>query len=191
LHLTRIHASCVMLDGHGVLLWGESGAGKSCLAYACARDGWTFVSDGATSLLRSAKDRIALGKPHLMRFRETASKILPELNGRRATPSAVGKLSIEFRTADFPGIKTAFQCRVDSVVFLNRHAAGPPCLLPLSKDEAWRRLEQDLPLFEQAVHEEHKASIRNLLEANVFELRAYDLDFGVRQLRSLAQGGTP
>lgn len=30
--MTRIHASCVVLDGHGVLITGRSGAGKSDLA---------------------------------------------------------------------------------------------------------------------------------------------------------------
>jgi hypothetical protein len=88
------------------------------------------------------------------------------------------------------GVSTDFRCRAGAVVFLNRSAGGPPRLVPLSKDEAWRRFEQDLPLFEQPVHDEHKASIRNLLEADVFELCSYDLDFGVKALDGLVQGGS-
>lgn len=56
-HLTRIHASCVARNGRGVLLCGPSGAGKTCLAYACAQQGWTFITDEACSLLRRSDER--------------------------------------------------------------------------------------------------------------------------------------
>lgn len=188
LHLARVHASCVALDGRGVLLCGPSGAGKSCLAYACARNGWTLISDEATSILRRSRERVVLGMPNYIRLRETAPEILPELNGRPAAPNPVGKMTIELPTKELPGFSTGFQCRADFVVFLNRHAAGPPRLVPLSRDEARRRLERELPMFEQAVYDEHKAAIRNLLEAGVYELCAYDIDSGVRQLESLLLG---
>ena len=42
-YTTPLHAGCVALDGRGVLLCGDSGAGKSSLSYACARAGWTYV----------------------------------------------------------------------------------------------------------------------------------------------------
>jgi hypothetical protein len=189
LYLTRVHASCVARDGWGVLLCGPSGAGKSCLAYACARRGWTFVSDEATSLLRNSPERIVLGKPQAIRLRDTATGILPELDGNLAARNLAGKMTIEVPTAGLAGVSTDFRCRAGAVVFLNRSAGGPPRLVPLSKDEAWRRFEQDLPLFEPPVHEEHKASIRKLLEVNVLELCSYDLDFGVKALDELAQGG--
>src|SRR5450432_2141778 len=37
---TPLHAACVAIDGRGVLLCGDSGAGKTTLSYACARAGW-------------------------------------------------------------------------------------------------------------------------------------------------------
>ena len=43
--MTVIHASCVSLDGLGVLLRGLSGAGKSDLALRLIDDGATLVSD--------------------------------------------------------------------------------------------------------------------------------------------------
>ena len=187
--LTRIHASCVALNGRGLLLCGPSGAGKSCLAYACARRGWTFVSDEATSLVRGSPQRIVLGKPRHIHFRETAVEILPELNGRRTTRNFAGKTTIELSTAKMPGIRTAFQCRAAAVVFLAREESGPAYLVPVSKDEGWRRLEQDLPLFDQPVHEEHKASLRDLLETGVYELRYSGLDDAVRTLEELVGVG--
>ena len=57
LHLVSIHAACVALHGHGVLLAGDSGAGKSSLSYACARRGWTYCSDDSSSLVRRGTGR--------------------------------------------------------------------------------------------------------------------------------------
>ena len=184
-HLTRIHASCVARNRRGVLLCGDSGAGKSCLAYACARRGWTFLSDEATSLVRGSGERIALGKPWQMHFRDTAVEVLPELNGRLAAPNFVGKMTIEVQTAGLPGIATGFRCRAEAVVFLNRDGSAPARLAPLPKEEGWRRLERDLPLFELPVHEEYKACLRHLLDAGVYELRYGDLDCAVAELESL------
>ena len=44
--LITLHAACVIFEGRGILLAGDSGAGKSSLSLrACARSGWTYVSD--------------------------------------------------------------------------------------------------------------------------------------------------
>jgi hypothetical protein len=190
-HLTRVHASCVARNGRGVLLCGPSGAGKSCLAYACARRGWTFISDEACSLLRRTGERVVLGKPHQIHFRDTAVRVLPELDGRLAARNPVGKMTIELHTAELPGITTGYRCRAQALVFLNRQTEGAARLLPFSREEAWRRLEQDLPVFAQPAHDEHKASLRNLIEAGVYELRYSGLNDAVEELDSLAaQGGT-
>lgn len=185
-HLTpRIHASCVARNGRGVLLCGESGAGKSCLAYACARRGWSFITDESTALVRDSRDRVALGKPRQMHFRDTAAEIIPELQGRLAKRNAVGKISIEVDTAELPDIRTSFQCRVAAVVFLNRHAGRPARLLPLDAADAFGRLERDLPLFQEPLHEKNRASLRYLVDAGAFELRYRDLEEAVALLEPL------
>ncbi len=46
----RIHASCVALDGVGVLFIGASGSGKSSTALAMIAHGATLVSDDQTRL---------------------------------------------------------------------------------------------------------------------------------------------
>jgi hypothetical protein len=185
-HLTpRIHASCVARNGRGVLLCGESGAGKSCLAYACARRGWSFITDESTALVRGSQDRIALGKPRQMHFRDTAAEIIPELAGRLAKRNAVGKVSIEVHTAELPEVRTAFQCSVAAVVFLNRYAGGPARLLPLSAEDAFGRLEGDLPFFQEPLHQKNRASLRYLVEAGAFELRYRDLAEAAALLESL------
>jgi hypothetical protein len=46
----NIHASCIAIKGKGVLILGESGAGKSDLALRLMDDGATLVADDRTEL---------------------------------------------------------------------------------------------------------------------------------------------
>ncbi len=53
-HFAQVHASCVSLNGRAVVLCGDAGAGKTCLAYACARAGWQLISGDAIQIVRSS-----------------------------------------------------------------------------------------------------------------------------------------
>lgn len=48
----RIHATCISIDGHAILLRGPSGAGKSDLALRLLDSGATLVADDYTELSR-------------------------------------------------------------------------------------------------------------------------------------------
>ena len=105
----------------GVLLCGDSGAGKSTLSYACARSGWTYVTDDCSFLLNSGTKRLVTGNCHQVRFRPSAAEFFPEVRGLEITPRAVGKPSIELPTAPMKHITLAQSAKVDFIVFLNRH----------------------------------------------------------------------
>ena len=183
-NLTWVHAACVARSGQGILLRGASGAGKSCLAYACARRGWTFITDEVSSLLLGSDQRIVLGNPRHLHFRETAATIFPELAGRLATPNSVGKFSIEMRTAEM-GFETAFQSRAAAVVFLDRRTDSPARLTPVSAADALLGIESDLPFLPQPQFDTHRAALRHLVQNGAFELRYHDLDEAVTLLDSL------
>ncbi|MBV8867259.1 MAG: aldolase, partial [Acidobacteriaceae bacterium] len=82
-HLITLHAACVMYRGRGMLLAGNSGAGKSSLSYACARRGWTFVSDDASAFQRNTLDPKVIGHPQKFRFREPVGELFPEFRNFR------------------------------------------------------------------------------------------------------------
>jgi hypothetical protein len=136
LYTTPLHAACLEFSGRGVLLCGDSGAGKSSLAFACARHGWTFLSDDASAVVSKRKSRSVIGNPHRMRFRESAVQLFPELKDRPVTTRATGAQAIELTTDTLTGIKTARETEIDYIVFLNRHTAGPPWLSQFPKAEA-------------------------------------------------------
>lgn len=54
-----LHATCVAIDGRGILLTGESGAGKSALGLQLIDAGAMLVSDDATVVCRDGPRLIA------------------------------------------------------------------------------------------------------------------------------------
>ncbi len=189
-HLVAVHAACVVKEGHGVLFVGPSGAGKSSLAYACMRRGWTYVSDDASSLLRRRTGRVVVGNPRTFRFRPSASFLFPELKGQPRLRN--GKPTVEMKTELFSNSKTATECTVDYVVFLNRLEIDekPPRLLPIAREESLRRLfQENVWPPELPIHEERLQTIERLLTAELLELTYKAFDPAIDLLERVIGGG--
>ena len=124
---TPLHAACVARDGAGTLLCGDSGAGKSSLAYACARQGWTLVSDDAVHLA-PGPERIGVGGSNLIHLREPARRLFPELEAEAAQRAPNGKQAIEIDAAS-AGFRTARQAIASRCLFLKRRR-GPVEIRP-------------------------------------------------------------
>jgi hypothetical protein len=189
LYLTSIHGACVALEGHGVLLCGNSHSGKSSFAFACARRGWTFVSDDTTRIVRKLGGRLAVGNPHQLHFRESAIKLFPELEHQRIAPRVSGEMAIEVTTASMPAIVTAAQCSIDYIVFLNRRESGSPSIAAYSPEKALQWFEQTNFFYGQSVRTAKKESLRDLLNAGVFELSYSDLEPAASSLEAMVRTG--
>jgi len=187
-HATPIHAGCVAFKGRGILLCGDSGAGKSSLSYACARAGWTYISDDASYLLHEADGRTVTGNCHQVRFRPTAQTLFPEIEGLAITPRAAGKPSIEMPTASLPWMSRAATAHIESLVFLNRRSGGPQALAPYCKDVARSFMRQVLFGPARSLDVQYR-NLDRLLHAQVLELRYNDLDWAVQRLQALAEEG--
>lgn len=181
-HLVALHAACIEMNGRGVMFVGESGAGKSSLAYACARRGHVYISDEASLLVRRKADRLVLGNPQMVRFRPTARTLFPEVKGH--VRSRNGKPSIEIATRDLRHVRTATGCTVDYVLFLNR--SQTPGLLtsltPMNNGAALRLLFRQVWPGELPIHEERLKSVEQLLSARLYQLTYNDLDHTVEFL---------
>lgn len=188
-----LHAACVARNGRGVLLAGDSGAGKSSLAYACACRAWTYISDDASCLLRRTEDNTVVGNSRLFRFRDTVGGLFPEFAGipHKRRPLQRGKPTIEIRTDCLPAIQTAQSSRVDFVVFLRRSAkrsSTPAWLTPVSKESALNQLCPNVWPPELTVNDEHRAAVARLLKVDTFALHYHDLGSAVDLLEQLVQG---
>ncbi len=191
-YLITLHAACVLFQGKGVLLNGDSGAGKSSLAYACTRRGWTFVSDDASAFFRDAKTPEVIGHPHRFRFREPVGELFPEFQGLRSTLRAYGKPTIEVRTRDLP-FETASSGPIDHLVFLNRSAftGGPPQLIRLDPEDAWGRLLSSVWAVQLPALDERVVALGRLLDKPIYEMRYGPLDDAIDALERLALGRQP
>lgn len=181
LYLTPFHAGCVAKDGHGVLLCGDSGAGKSSLAYACARRGWTYLSDDASYLLRRcAGERVVLGHWHRVRLRPDAPRLFPELASHAPALRGNGRLSLEIRTSAFPSLATARSTVVDRIVLLRRVSDGSTRLKQVEEKHARAICEPIFYWWDARISADQQATFNTLLEASrVFTLDYSDLDAAI------------
>lgn len=185
-----LHAACVSPFGRGMLLCGDPGAGKSTLAYAGARTGWTLVCDDAGFLPLHREDRLVVGNYHRIRFRSSAVELFPELEGRAVTPRvARNKPCIEVPTSELPEITTADSAVVDYLIFLNRDWTGSPELVPLSRQSVLPWLKRSLTFTAVNSQTIQDDVLRRLFDAQVFELRYKDLNWAIHRLNTLAQTG--
>jgi len=190
-HTASVHAACIMLDGHGILLAGDSGAGKSSLAYACARRGWTYISDDSTAVVLRDEGRTVLGNPRSFRFREKAGQLFPEFQGLKGRRRGYGKPTIEVPTASLPAIRTGLEAQIDYVVFLNRHSAksGAVKLVAVAREEALRRLYWQPWPPELEIGRNRLSAVERVLGAEAFEMHYRDLDSAVDRLQQLVSRG--
>lgn len=187
-YATPVHAGCVSLDGRGVLLCGDSGAGKSSLSYACARAGWSYIADDCSFLLHGSKTRTVIGDSRSVRLRPSAAELFPEINGLKITPRAAGKPSIEIDTAMLPDLICSPTAQVDYMVFLNRRGEDPPTLKPYRKDIARYFMRQVLYGSAESLAVQYEA-IEKFLKVEVLELRYSDMSWAVDRLERLLREG--
>ena len=186
-YVVPMHAASVARNASGILLCGHSEAGTSTLADGCARAGWTYVADDCTWLLPGADagDRLAIGRSHLVHFRDDAPRLFPELETYAARTRPNGKLSIEVPLADFPQIRTSRRCRVDSVVFLDRCAGTSPAIWPITSEEMMERLMGDMNSDGEEVNAMYEKTVRRLAEVPSYRMRYEGLDEAIGLLAKL------
>jgi hypothetical protein len=188
LRAAPLHAACVSANGYGMLLCGDSGAGKSSLAFAGARSGWAFTCDDSGYLLLDSQDRRVIGNCHQFRLRDSGPQLFPELEGRSITPRSSGKPSIEIPIDELPGLVTRESADVESIIFLNRSPIHTPELVPISHEPV-RPWFLQFPYPATRTYLEQREAIDRLLDAPIFELRYTDLDWAIERLNALARTG--
>ena len=180
-----VHAACVARYGVGLMLSGPSCAGKSTLSYACARAGWTYVTDDCTFLLPDSHERIAIGRPDRARFRLDAPKLFPEIDSYAVRARPNGKIGIEVPLADFPHIRTASQAPIGGIVFLER-GDRIAAIERIPGERATERLLADMPTYGADVDAMHERTVNRLAEAPAWRMRYRTLDEAIAMLESLA-----
>ena len=152
-----LHAACVLSGDRGLILCGESGAGKTTLAYAAAQAGWTLVSEDGLHLAPDTAASV-VGGYWVFRLRQAARDLFPELNHLPLLETGNGKMAMEV-DAVAAGMKTAWSAQAGPAVFLSRRP-GPAALRPFDPDLA---LAYYLRVPEQMIREGSEQRLREIV----------------------------
>lgn len=185
--VTDLHAACVSKNGRGVLFFGDSGAGKTTLAYACARAGWTYTSDDTSYLINESDPPRVIGHSHRARFRLAARDLFPELEHCPLSPRLEGKPSLEIRTSELPIEHVAPEASVDYVVYLRRSPSGSGELIQLPFGTATERASQEL-YSAGDIRSRHERMLQALSAIPTFELHYCSIEDAIASLNELIRG---
>jgi hypothetical protein len=177
-----IHASCISRDGKAIVLCGASGSGKTCLAYACARRGWDYVSGDAVHIVRARGSRTVIGRPYEIRFRESAMEIFPELARWPAEVRPNGKIDLEIDAEEL-GISTSLRCSARHIVFIERN--NLTWLEPFACEQALRNLRETICYGGQQTRGEQHEALADFASLPCWRLCYSDLDKAERTLERL------
>jgi hypothetical protein len=186
-HFAFAHASCVALNGRAVVLCGDAAAGKTCLAFACARRGWTYVSGDATHFLNRPGEFTVAGRPFSIRFRPTARDLFPELQAWPTVLRPNGRACIEAETTKL-GVPTALRATASHVVFLERKPGGMARTEPVSPDEAARRLDGSVFFGDEHIQRNQRETLHRFATLPAIRLIYSDFAGAESVLRELVAG---
>ena len=172
--LAPLHAGCVASNGRGVLMIGDTGAGKSTLALHCMLDGLDFLAEDAVfvsprSLLATGTANFLHLRRDCLRFVDNASVAAdveksPVIRRR----SGVEKFEVDLRHKRYRVARTPV--RIAKVVFISKKKApGRDVLVPLGEQELLARLNASQPYA--GALPGWPTLIRSLSSVTAFELR--------------------
>ena len=173
LGLMPLHGACVGSGGRGLLLLGDSGAGKTTASLYCLLRGMDFLSED--SVLVTPDSMLATGVPNFVHIRRDSLGSLPAASASliRKSPvirrrSGVEKFEVDLRRPEFR--LAARPLKVAAVVFISPQPASDNALLTrLRGREAVTRVQKGQPYV---VSQPRWSTFKkNIAATPVFELR--------------------
>ncbi len=188
-YFTPVHAACVVRDGQGICLCGPAGAGKTCLAYACARAGYSLLADDVVYLLRSERHPQLRGNPSRLHFPVPARDLFPELRQVLVGIRRDGREFLAVPAEEWLPGRAVTQAELGAVVFLERatECGAGAALEPVAAAEAHRLLFDALPpdMDEEQIMAAHRLTIEHLVQAGAYRLHYSTLEQAWQQLERL------
>ncbi|HEX7071954.1 MAG TPA: hypothetical protein VF190_14160 [Rhodothermales bacterium] len=170
--LFALHAAAVSVDGHGVLLPAGSDSGKSSLAYALVREGWSFVSDDSVLLSARAENIRALSFRRTFALDPDADRHFPELGDVGAAALAEArKRAIPLTTLRPRQAETS--CVPDLIVFPRIVDQDESQVQEIGKAEALRLMlmQSTIATSDRTTAEHHLETLRRLaVQAKTYRL---------------------
>ena len=127
-----LHSACVVKDGRGVLLAGQSMAGKSTLSVALAKHGYEFLSDDWVYVRLAPSGLVVHGLNAPVKLLEDAHIFFSELDPSSAAPTANCEIGYEVSASSKLGLKVARTCLPAALFFIERIQPSTATLVQVS-----------------------------------------------------------
>ena len=139
--LSPVHCAVVRLNGTTLLLRGEQGAGKTTLAYAALRQGFSLLCEDV-AFAWGAEDGIELrGLPRQLYLLPDATRFFPELDGLEPVERFNGETKLLVSVAEpCPG-QAITRAPLGPTVFVERSPEGRNQIEELGREEALARFD--------------------------------------------------
>jgi len=162
IRVTPLHCACVVKGASGLLLAGESGAGKSTSALALSLSGFSYLSDDCTYLSRTGTGIRAWGLPSPVKLLPDAVSYFPELVSLKPVLSLNGELALTADPTEIFKVRRCLSCDPQWLVFLERKVGSPPVIKPLSSFEAASRLAADLETMPDSIVDQYEYQLETI-----------------------------
>jgi hypothetical protein len=171
--LTPVHCAAVAVKHRGALICGISGAGKTTLAYACAKAGMQIVSDDVVHLEWSSRlqQLILWGNPWQLRLLPEACELFPELSDKPPQLRSDHEWYLEVDVArEFPQ-QAQERCEPAALIFLERAPEVTLECRPMDPGLAFQSLKRDIVLDEDSIISRHYDVLSRLVQTGAYTLR--------------------
>jgi hypothetical protein len=149
--IAPLHCACVVRNGQGLVLAGNSGIGKSTLAVFLCLNQFSYLSDGWTYFSRSGSQVKAWALPTPVKLLPDAVKYFPQLSGATLGRSLNGELSYEVDPVSMFGIRRSLCCEPRWLVFIERAEGSDAVFRPISSNEALSRFAPELETLPDSI----------------------------------------
>lgn len=160
--VTPVHCACVVKGGSGLLLGGESGAGKSTMALSLSRNGFAYLSDDCTYLSRTDVGMRAWGLPTPAKLLPDAVSYFPELVSLDPVLSLNGEWALNVEPTEISKVERCLSTTPRWLVFLERKVDSSPVIKPLSSGEAASRLVADLEMMPPVIFDQYEFQLETI-----------------------------
>jgi hypothetical protein len=134
--LYMVHAAGLSVAGKGLLVAGQSGAGKTTLAIALVRAGFGFLADDTVFLSSGERGLRILAFPDEVDVTPHTLEFFPELQPMSPAPKLNPRLKQAVCVTTTYGVRPCWECVPEVIVFPRRGQSGRSMLSPMPKAEA-------------------------------------------------------
>lgn len=139
--LAAIHSACVTLDGTTIMIRGRSDAGKTTLAYAAVREGFSLLAEDVL-FVRELEDGLrVVGLPWFVYLKPDAVRFFPEVACAEQVERFNGETKLALTSREFFPDRTVECVRPGPMIFVERSPEGRNTFTRLGRNEALERLE--------------------------------------------------